>query len=85
MNNKEANRIIENYKPHSGFHDLSKKPETLTKMEYAKLLRIQNFLAEQEKDKKYIMKMLPLQWMEDKELSANYQAIVREHWDINKL
>jgi len=85
MNNKEANRIIENYKPHSGFHDLSKKPETLTKMEYAKLLRIQNFLAEQEKDKKYIIKMLPLQWMEDKELSANYQAIVREHWDINKL
>ena len=85
MNNKEANRIIENYKPHSGFHDLSKKPETLTKREYAKLLRIQNFLAEQEKDKKYIIKMLPLQWMEDKELSANYQAIVREHWDINKL
>jgi len=85
MNNKEANRIIENYKPHSGFHDLSKKPNSLTEMEYAKLLRIQNFLAEQEKDKKYIMKMLPLQWMEDKELSANYQAIVREHWDINKL
>jgi len=85
MKKNEADRIIKNYKPHSGFHDLSKKPNSLTEMEYAKLLRIQNFLAEQEKDKKYIIKMLPLQWMEDKELSANYQAIVREHWDINKL
>ena len=85
MNKKEANRIIENYKPHSGFHDLSKKPETLTKMEFAKVLKMQNFLAEQERDKKYIMKMLPLQWMEDKELSANYQSIVRENWDVNKL
>ena len=85
MNKKETNLIIENYKPHPGFYDLSVKPETLTKMEYAKLLRIQNFLAEQEKDKKYIMKMLPVQWMEDKELSANYQSIVSEYWDINKV
>ena len=85
MNKKEANLIIENYKPHQGFYDLSVKPETLTKMEYAKVLKMQNFLAEQERDKKYIMKMLPLQWMEDKELSANYQSIVRENWDVNKL
>ena len=85
MNKKEANLIIENYKPHPGFYDLSKKPETLTKMEFAKVLKMQNFLAEQERDKKYIMKMLPLQWMEDKELSANYQSIVRENWDVNKL
>jgi len=85
MNKKEANLIIENYKPHQGFYDLSKKPETLTKMEFAKVLKMQNFLAEQERDKKYIMKMLPLQWMEDKELSANYQSIVRENWDVNKL
>ena len=85
MNNKEANLIIKNYKPHKNFYNLSERPETLTKMEYAKLLRIQNFLAEQEKDKKYIMKMLPVQWMEDKELSANYQSIVSEYWDINKV
>ena len=85
MNKKEANLIIENYKPHQGFYDLSVKPETLTKMEFAKVLKMQNFLAEQERDKKYIMKMLPLQWMEDKELSANYQSIVRENWDVNKL
>ena len=85
MKKNEADRIIKNYKPHSGFHDLSKKPNSLTEMEYAKVLRIQNFLAEQEKDKKYIMKMLPLQWMEDKELSANYQGVVTEHWEKNKV
>ena len=85
MKKNEADRIIKNYKPHSGFHDLSKKPNSLTEMEYAKVLRIQNFLAEQEKDKKYIMKMLPLQWMEDKELSANYQGVVTEHWEENKV
>ena len=85
MKKLEVKKIIENYKPHSGFHDLSKRPETLTKMEYAKVLKMQNFLAEQERDKKYIMKMLPLQWMEDKELSANYQSIVRENWDVNKV
>jgi len=80
MKNKEANQIIENYKPHKGFYDLSKKPNSLTKIEYAKVLKIQEFLAGQETDKKYIMKMFPIQWMEDKELSANYQEIVREHW-----
>jgi len=85
MNNKEANLIIKNYKPHKNFYNLSEKPETLTTMEFAKVLKMQNFLAEQERDKKYIMKMLPLQWMEDKELSANYQSIVRENWDVNKL
>ena len=85
MKKLEVKKIIKNYKPHSGFHDLSKKPETLTKMEFAKVLKMQNFLAEQERDKKYIMKMLPVQWMEDKELSANYQSIVSEYWDINKV
>ena len=85
MNNKEANRIIENYKPHSGFHDLSKKPETLTKREYAKLLRIQNFLAEQEKDKKYLMEFEPTQWQDMKGLSMDFQAIVSKYWDVNKL
>jgi len=85
MNNKEANLIIKNYKPHKNFYNLSERPATLTTMEFAKVLKMQNFLAEQERDKKYIMKMLPLQWMEDKELSANYQSIVSEYWDENKL
>ena len=35
--------IIENYKPHKGFYDLSEKPKTLTKKEYAKVLCIQFF------------------------------------------
>jgi len=83
MNKKEANLIIENYKPHQGFYDLSKKPETLTKMEYAKVLKIQGYLAWQENNKKYLIKWEPIQWQEMKELSADYQGIVAEHWDVN--
>jgi len=80
MNNKEANQIIENYKPYKGFYDLSEKPETLTKIEYAKVLHIQEFLVEQNKNIEYLRKFKPIQFEKGKELSANYQEIVREHW-----
>ena len=85
MNKKEANLIIENYKPHQGFYDLSKKPETLTKMEFAKVLKMQGYLAWQEGNKKYLMDFEPVQWQDTKELSADYQGIVAKHWDVNEL
>jgi len=85
MNKKEANLIIENYKPHQGFYDLSVKPETLTKMEYAKVLKIQGYLAWQEGNKKYLMDFEPTQWQDMKGLSMDFQAIVSKYWDENKL
>ena len=85
MNKKEADQIIKNYKPHPGFYDLSERPATLTKVEYIKLLKIQAYLAWQENNKKYLIKWEPIQWQEMKELSADYQGIVAEHWDINEL
>jgi len=85
MKKNEADRIIENYKPHSGFHDLSKKPNSLTEMEYAKLLKAQGYLAWQEGNKKYLMEFEPTQWQDMKGLSMDFQAIVRKHWDVNKL
>ena len=85
MNKKEADRIINNYKPYKGFYDLSEKPKTLTTMEFAKLLKIQAYLAWQENNKEYLIKFEPIQWQEMKELSADYQGIVRENWDENKL
>ena len=85
MNKKEANLIIENYKPHPGFYDLSERPATLTTMEFAKVLKIQEYLAWQESNKAYLIKLEPIQWQEMKELSADYQGIVRENWDENKL
>ena len=85
MNKKEANLIIENYKPHQGFYDLSVKPETLTKMEYAKVLKIQGYLAWQEGNKKYLMDFEPTQWQDMKGLSMDFQAIVSKYWDVNKL
>jgi len=85
MNNKEANRIIKNYKPHLGFYDLSEKPKTLTKIEYAKVLKIQEFLFEQFVHTAYLKEYASIQYEKDKQISANYQSIVKEHWDINKL
>ena len=80
MNCKEADLIIKNYEPHKGFYDLSKKPKSLTKIKYAKILRIQRFLAEQNKNIEYLKKYEPIQFEKDKQVSANYQFIIREHW-----
>jgi len=80
MNNKTVNQIIDNYKPHKGFYDLSEKPKTLTKIEYAKILNTQNILAEQVKNEEYLMKFTPIQYQDWKEISAIYQAIVYQHW-----
>ena len=85
MNKKEADQIIKNYKPHPGFYDLSVKPETLTKMEYAKVLKIQGYLAWQEGNKKYLMDFEPTQWQDMKGLSMDFQAIVSKYWDVDKL
>ena len=85
MNKKEADQIIKNYKPHPGFYDLSVKSATLTTIEFAKVLKIQVYLAWQESNKAYLIKLEPIQWQEMKELSADYQGIVRENWDVNKL
>ena len=80
MNNKKADQIIDNYKPHKGFYDLSEKPKSLTKIGYAKVLAIQNFLVEQNKNIKYLRKFEPIQYGKDKEISANLQCIIRIHW-----
>ena len=83
MNKKEADQIIKNYKPHPGFYDLSVRPATLTKIDFAKVLRIQESLAWRESNKEYLIRWEPIQWQEMKELSADYQGIVAENWDVN--
>ena len=82
MNNKEVTQIIENYRPHKGFFDLTERPKTLTKKEYAKVLKMQEYLLWQEGNKEYLKKFEPIQWRKMKELSADYQRIVLEHWLI---
>ena len=83
MTKKEVNQIIDNYKPHKGFYDLSERPVTLTTIEFAKVLKMQEYLSWQESNKAYLIKLEPIQWQEMKELSANYQGIVAKHWDVN--
>jgi DNA-directed RNA polymerase subunit F len=80
MNKKEARQIIESYKPTKGFFDLSKKPEGLKEIEYAKILEAQNLLVEQNNNREYLKKYNPIQWEKAKELSASLQQIIFRHW-----
>jgi len=80
MNNKEADRIIKNYEPHKGFYDLSERPKSLTKIEYAKILRIQEYIISQVKNVNYLKKHCCVGYQKLVELTANYQFIIREHW-----
>ena len=85
MNHKEADLIIKNYKPYKGFYDLSKKPASLTKIEYAKVLRLQGFIVSQVKNVEYLKKHCLIGYQKVVELSAKYQFIIREHWGWDEL
>lgn len=81
---KEALTIIKAYKPHKGFFDLSKKPECITNIEYAKILKIQNYLAGENSrmtDKK-VKDANKKHWEELKVLSGNLQNIIFSYWNL---
>ncbi|ACA57397.1 hypothetical protein FDC45_17815 [Clostridium botulinum] len=80
MTDKEANKIIKEYKVHEGFFDLSKQPKTLNKLEYAKVLKLQNFLVEQNKNREYLQKFNKPQWEKLKEISAQLQGVILQQW-----
>jgi len=80
MTQKEAKNVIDSYKPNDGFFDLSTKPSQMSDVEYAKTLKIQNFLAKQAKQSAYIKKFHPQQWEGIKNLSAQLQDIVFQNW-----
>ena len=81
----EDKRVIANYKPHKGFYDLSKKPSTLTKPEYAAILKTQNGLVQQSEHAEYLKKYNRAQWDRLRGLSEEYQQIVFKHWRIEDI
>lgn len=76
--------IINQYKPHKGFFDLSKQPSTLNEEEYAKILSIQDYLAlENEKmNDMHVRKANKSHWDNLKLLSAELQGIIIQHWNL---
>ncbi|HZK37394.1 MAG TPA: hypothetical protein VFC98_00740 [Clostridia bacterium] len=76
----EAEKIIENYKPHKGFFNLGTKPDTLGNIEYAKILRMQTFLTKQRKHQGYLKEFDPTQWAMLKEMFGMLQGIILAHW-----
>ena len=83
MKKSEVKKIIDNYKPHLGFYDLSIKPETLSMEEYAVILQTQNYLAlENEKFKvRTLRKNNKRAWEEVKRLAGELQEVVLKHWN----
>jgi len=81
MKSKEINSIIENYKPHPGFFDLSRKPKCLTEKKYAQILFLQNFIAEENKKKDYYLKPYNKHlWDKLSDLAAELQQIIFRYW-----
>ena len=80
MKQNDIKSIIANYTPNDGFFNLSTKPVEMRDVEYAKVLKTQNFLAEQSKQSGYIKKFHPQQWENLKNLSAQLQNIVFQNW-----
>ena len=76
----EFDSIIKSYKPKKGFYDLSIKPKTLNKREYAKILKNQMFLHYVEENKDYYISNDENSWKIAKEISAMLQHIIFEHW-----
>jgi hypothetical protein len=83
----KTEEIIRNYKPHIGFFDLSEKPSTLGKTEYAKLLNLQNILAESntKENIRYLKEFNKNQFAMLQELSVNIQQVIFLHWDNETL
>ena len=82
MKNKEINRSIENYKPHEGFYDLSKVPKYLTKIEWARVIKCQEFIIEQNKNIDYLKRFEKIRYKDLVELTARLQIIIIENWSV---
>ena len=82
MKTNKVKETIKNYKPHKGFFDLSEQPSTLCDTEYAKLLNLQNILAESntKENIKYLKEFNKNQFVVLQKLSASVQQIVFKHW-----
>jgi hypothetical protein len=80
MNHKNADKIIANYKPHKGFFDLSEKPKSLSKIEYEKVLDLQNLITHENDRRDYIKKHNPHSWQQLQEYAAQLQQIIFRHW-----
>jgi hypothetical protein len=77
-----TNEIIDTYKPHNGFFDLSDKPKDLNKRTYAKILKVQTFLMEQNKNIEYLKQPFNrLEFQKLQQLSADLQGIILKHWN----
>lgn len=87
MNHKQADEIIKNYKPNKGFFNLSNKPDTLTKREYAIILDTQNALARANKIYKNeeVIELHKPDFEVAKVLKTKLQQLVFKHWGLEIL
>lgn len=73
------------YKCPKGFFDISNRPKTLTNKEHKSIQELQLFLSEQQKHSISLRKYNPIQWQKMKELSADLQQIIFQHWSLEEI
>ena len=68
---------INKYKPYKGFYDL--REFDISDEMFRKLWKIQKYLYESSKNKEYLKEKNPIQWLELKKVSGEYQRILLIH------
>jgi hypothetical protein len=74
-----------NYIPPKGFFDISTCPKTLDKQTHLKMQNIQMFLATIQISATYYKTHEKLQWQKAKEMSAELQQVIFQHWSHEEL
>lgn len=73
------------YKPQSGFLDITHRPKTLSQREHRKLQEAQMMLAHMKQNADYFRKHHPAQWEKAKEVSGELQQMIFRHWSHEEL
>lgn len=83
-NTDKIYKIIQEYKPRRGHYDLSKRPRSLGKKEYARVLNLQNYLASRSQNISQLQKNDPEELKKLLILSAGLRQIVSWYWKENR-
>jgi hypothetical protein len=73
------------YKPTSGFFDISKCPKGLDKRKHEKMQEIQMYLAHLQSKSAYYREYHRIQWEKGKEISADLQQMIFQHYSHDEL
>ena len=81
MKNSEAKKIISEYRPRTGFFDISNTPPGMNIRDHARLIRAQQHLFHVNDNIVYFDIFHPAELSRVRELSARLQKIILSKWN----